>query len=284
MKIIFSRKGVDSSSGGFASPLFADGSMYSVPIPDPRSPLCYADVKSDPDAGKLVSNLSAGSITKKTRVHLDPDLDAESLPRDKQWQPLFGQCGAAQSHLDKHGVTKGDLFLFFGWFREVELVRRKWRFIPGAPDLHLFFGWLRVGRIVRVADLLPDSGTSTSQWLQYHPHCHGNFSGVNTIYQAAQSLGLAGIKAPGAGVFRQYVRKRQLTAPGHSRSVWLLPNWMHPKGCESALSYHTDLSRWSSGNGRFTELRSVARGQEFVLDLEHYPEGYDWLKSLWSDQ
>ena len=32
-KIIFSRKGFDSSFGGVASPIFDDGSMYSLPIP-----------------------------------------------------------------------------------------------------------------------------------------------------------------------------------------------------------------------------------------------------------
>lgn len=298
MKIILSRKGVDSSSGGFASPLFTDGSMCSVPIPDPRSPICYGDINADPDFGKLVSNLSSGSITRKTRVHLDPDLEPRSLPREKQWRPLFGQCGAAQSHLDKHAIEEGDLFVFFGWFKQVEFVRRKWRYVSGAPDLHVIFGWLQVDRIVRVADLrtadVPSPGTSSTksrrreqtQWLQYHPHCQGEFSGVNTIYQAAKTLTLSDRKiagTTGAGVFRHFASHRQLTAPGRSRSVWTVPRWMHPQGRGSSLSYHTDVSRWSR-NSRSTELRSVARGQEFVLDLEHYPEGYDWLQSLWSDQ
>lgn len=273
--------------------------MFSVPIPDPRSPLCYGDIDSDPDLGKLVSNLSGGSIKRKTRVHLDPDLEARSIPRDEQWRPLFGQCGAAQSHLDKLGVEAGDLFIFFGWFKQVELVRRKWRYVSGAPDLHVIFGWLQVDRIVGVNDLLLAPGTKQTQWLHYHPHCHGKFSGVNTIYQAKRTLSLAdawlsdpGLSGPrlsgprlsghgGAGVFRHYAKHRQLTAPGHSRSVWCVPNWMHPKGRDSTLSYHTDLSRWTR-NSQSTELRSVARGQEFVLDLDHYPEAYDWLQALWA--
>lgn len=282
MKIIFSRKGVDSSSGGFASPLFADGSMYSVPIPDPRSPLCYGDLDTGPDLGKLVSNLSAGSIKKNTRVHLDPDLDSVSIPRDKHWRPLFGQCGAAQSHLEKLGVSEGDLFVFFGWFKKVEFVRRKWRYVPGAPDVHVIFGWLQVDRIVRVADLLSMTAAKQSQWLHYHPHCHGKFSGVNTIYQATQTLDLAGTGSTGAGVFGHYSPHRQLTTPGQSRSVWSVPNWMHPKGRASTLSYHTDNSRWLKKRSS-TELRSVARGQEFVLDLDHYPEAFDWLPALWAD-
>ena len=29
-----------------------------------------------------------------------------------------------------------------------------------------------------------------------------------------------------------------------------------------------------------TYLRSVGRGQEFVLDLAHYPEAFEWLSNL----
>lgn len=36
MKIILSRKGFDSSVGGVASPLFPDGTLLSLPIPDPQ--------------------------------------------------------------------------------------------------------------------------------------------------------------------------------------------------------------------------------------------------------
>lgn len=292
MKVIFSRKGVDSSSGGFASPIFADGSILSVPIPDPRAPLTYGDLNSasDLDIGRLVNNLSGGSINRRSRVHLDPDLDEISLPRQQHWQPLFGQCGAAQSHLDKLGVQAGDLFVFFGWFKQVQRAGRKWRFVPSAPNVHVIFGWLQVGRIIRVADLATEGERhrlpSAEKWLRYHPHCHGVFAGANTIYQSTRKLTLPGVKRSscnGAGVFPQYAEQRQLTAPGRSRSIWSVPGWMHPQGRDSALSYHTDPSRWGK-KGRLTELRSVARGQEFVLDLDHYPEATNWLGKLWEEQ
>ena len=32
MKVILSRKGFDTKSGGFASPIFPDGSCFSIPI------------------------------------------------------------------------------------------------------------------------------------------------------------------------------------------------------------------------------------------------------------
>lgn len=269
-----------------ASPLFADGTLQSIAIPDKRSSVTYAQLVSDPNPGKLASHLSGGTITGRTRVHLDPDLDALSLPRPKDWRPLFGQCGAAQSHLHKHGVTEGDLFLFFGWFKSVDFVRRKWRYVPASPDLHIIFGWLQIGQIFRVANLVADCNererNRQPDWIQYHPHCQGNFSGENTIYQAASSLTLPGGRSTdhdGAGVFADHAKIRQLTAPGRNRSIWSLPGWMHPKGRRSTLSYHGDPSRWRK-SGTSTELRSVARGQEFVLDLDHYPEAADWLMEL----
>ncbi len=34
MKVILSRKGMDSTSGGIASPILPDGTLLSLPIPD----------------------------------------------------------------------------------------------------------------------------------------------------------------------------------------------------------------------------------------------------------
>ena len=43
-RIILSRKGFDSSSGGAASPILDDGGIYSIPIPwKIRSPNKYKD-------------------------------------------------------------------------------------------------------------------------------------------------------------------------------------------------------------------------------------------------
>ncbi len=44
MRLILSRKGFDSSSGGCSSPIFPDGSMIALPIPDKRSPIQYQDL------------------------------------------------------------------------------------------------------------------------------------------------------------------------------------------------------------------------------------------------
>jgi hypothetical protein len=96
MKIILSRKGFDSASGGVPSPIFPDGTMMSLPIPDRLSGIAYKDVAGNCwlSMGEAVSQLAGFPETH--RAHLDPDLVAESLPREKGWRPIFGQCDAAE--------------------------------------------------------------------------------------------------------------------------------------------------------------------------------------------
>jgi len=45
MRIILSRKGFDSGSGGCPSPIFPDGSMFAMPIPYEPSPVRYEDLR-----------------------------------------------------------------------------------------------------------------------------------------------------------------------------------------------------------------------------------------------
>ena len=284
MKIILSRKGVDSSAGGFASPIFPDGQMISIPIPDSRAQVRYRDIHAT-DAnrliGKLVKNLSRGKLAATRCVHVDPDLDPASLPRESGWQPLFGQCGAAQSHLDSLGIGAGDLFVFFGWFRQVEMIKRTWRYVSGAPDLHVLYGWMQVQSVEPVEKLLQSNDFS---WAHYHPHCLADFRGKNVIYRGRRFLKLPQQKTktgnlPGSGLFNYFRDELCLTAQDSSRSQWRLPLWMHPEDRNSTLSYHSDLSRWKK-DACHALLKSAARGQEFVLDLDDYPEGVDWVRGL----
>ena len=53
----------------------------------------------------------------------------------------------------------------------------------------------------------------------------------------------------------------------------------YPDGNKPPLTYHPDPKRWRR-DADHAYLRSVGRGQEFVLDLAHYPEGVEWLCSL----
>src|SRR5437870_12651693 len=143
MKLTLSRKGFDSEAGGCASPIFEDGSFFSLPIPERSGRRTFSDIGGDRQIGKVVEDLTIrwkSPVKASAPVHLDPDLRMESLERNPGWRPLFGQADSAQGHLDKKGVGIGDVFLFFGWFRRVEQIDGRFRFKPRSPDLHAFYG------------------------------------------------------------------------------------------------------------------------------------------------
>ena len=78
----------------------------------------------------------------------------------------------------------------------------------------------------------------------------------------------------------RYDDRLRLTAPGASRSVWRLPDWFYPSGGRPPLGSHArNLERWSRTEDG-TLLRSVPRGQEFVLDGDFYPEAEPWARGL----
>lgn len=215
MKIVFSRKGFDSSAGGVASPILPDGTLVSLPIPDPGSHITYDDLtRHEYPLGQMVEDLTEKEIRRDDKVHLDPDLEIGAYLRTPGWRPLFGQDGAAQGHLRNSGIKEGDLFLYFGWFRKVE-------FVNGHP-----------------------------------------------------------LELPGAGLFRGYSQELCLTAVESSqRTVWRLPIWFFPEGSRPPLSYHSRKSRWSMKDGHVL-LKTVGRGQEFVLDTQYYQESTSWLLEL----
>ena len=128
MKVILSRKGFDSSAGGVPSPILPDGSMMSLPIPDKTSPITYQDIAPH---GPLVPELTKGKVRSHYGAHLDPDLMAGSIPRELGWKPLFGQADADQRVLEGEGVGPGDLFLYFGWFRQAERRDGRLQLRPG---------------------------------------------------------------------------------------------------------------------------------------------------------
>ncbi len=278
MKLILSRKGFDSSSGGCPSPLLPDGSALSLPIPDPLSPLRYGELQGC--VARMVADLTRGRLGSGDPVHLDPDLVRSARPRHRGWRPVLGQAGAAQGHLAAQGVAAGDLFLFFGLFRPVEQRGGRWRFVPGSRSQHQLWGWLQVGEVRRVSELTPQE----RRWCAYHPHCHGERAANNTLYLAAPKLTLPGwaSELPGAGTLTGCGPELVLTAPeATSPSLWRLPAAFMPMGGRSPLTYHQRSDRWRRV-GDECRLRSAARGQEFVLETADYPGVQAWLVELLS--
>ena len=284
-RLILSRKGFDSSAGGVPSPIFPDGRIISLPIPDCRTNLQYKDINIwEYNLGEIVKDLTREKIPLDWKIHLDPDLNSklksERLSRSPDWRPIFGQAGAAQGHLKNQKVSVGDLFLFFGLFQEVELKYGHWVFRKDTKPKHLIWGWLQIDQILKVDDIVQDQ----LNWARYHPHFNRSEDKTNTLYISSRDLHFSsdsGKIMNGAGVFEHYSEHRQLTDLNSTSTLWKLPAWFFPEIGRSPLTYHSDISRWKLTTDAAL-LRSVSKGQEFVLQLDHYPqlEVFSWLESV----
>lgn len=279
MKLVFSRKGFDGGYGGVPSPILPDGSMLSLPIPHADPIRTFGNIVfNNRPVSEIVSELTRNRLQAADSCHLDPDLRRETVKRPAGWRPVFGQVGAAQGHLQNHEIGKGDLFLFFGWFRQTEYRDGRLVYRKRAPDIHLIYGWLQVAAVWRPTLAL----IARYPWLKNHPHCQDSgWHDNNSLYVASPSLAIGRriYKLPGGGVFPAYNNELQLTAPDSSRSVWRLPGWMHPAGRRSTLTYHGERRIWQR-HGEDIILKSRAKGQEFILDTDDYPEALDWLDTL----
>jgi len=240
MKVIFSRKGWDSSAGGKASPILPSGELYSIPIPCSVGSPLYSSIS--PTVLTRVGFSSAASLIARLPgvisvpdAHLDPDLDFSGIKRSLNWKPCFGQRGRAARHLDNQGVGIGDLFLFYGWFDNVTVSVGSTLKYAGN-DMYVIWGYLQIERILS----LPLSSIPT--WLNYHPHVvHQSYylstHPKNQIYIATDRLKINGLNKslPGAGVFDRYHANRSLTKTPGKRGC--MPDKL-PKDCSKFRQEH----------------------------------------------
>ncbi|TNE54889.1 MAG: hypothetical protein EP341_05555, partial [Sphingomonadales bacterium] len=234
MRIIFSRKGFDSAAGGGPSPI-VNGRPLSLPIPaGAASKTKYGEL----GLGEFAMEASRGRHGPDDLCHHDPMFTPAG-------ECLFGQCGAAQTHLERQGVGLGDVFLFFGLFRAG---RR------GEPH-HRIFGYLEVEHMVPLARGAPADLVDLR-----HPHALAMHHRNDVIY-----------RGPGRVAARASDALR-LTVPGGPATLWQRPDWLKRGG----LSYHDKPERWLRGG----KLKSVARGQEFVAEIGRRQAPRDWLNEI----
>ncbi|MDE0064667.1 MAG: hypothetical protein OXP09_05440 [Gammaproteobacteria bacterium] len=209
MKLVFSRKGFDSASGGFPSPI-VEGVPVSLPIPAKRrSHTTYADL----GLGTLVEHVTGRRLTGANLCHCDPMFE--------NGRCAFGQIAAAQSHLANNGVSVGDVFLFFGLFSELD----------GSDRHHRIFGFLRVEeRFLLGVD--PGPAAQPSGFAIRHPHTIGRWPRNNCLYVGR------GLKAATA------TDDLRLSRPGGPVSRWRVPGWLRRVG----LTYHGRSDRWQGGD------------------------------------
>jgi uncharacterized protein (TIGR02452 family) len=251
MRVVLSRKGFDSANGGMPSPILPDGTLLSMPIPARDHTIKYSNlIYQGTSYLDIIHQLKPSSKIKDTwTCHLDPDLVEGITVRSAPWYPIFGQCNQSQVHLAQGGIGAGDMFLFWGWFRQTEVIQGSLHYCPDAPDIHLIWGYMKVGKV--------STGSEMPREYVYHPHGEWHLA-TNCIYEGDPEC---------TGVFR-FDEALVLTKMGMSRSKWDLPDLFK----DVSISYHTPDS---FKHGYF---QSAKRGQEFVIGESKAAE--DWCNRL----
>lgn len=236
MRIIFSRKGFDSAAGGGPSPI-VDGRPVTLPIPGlAASRTTYGAL----GLGEHVRRASRGRYDADSLCHHDPMFLSDGTC-------LFGQCDAAQSHLANQGVGPGDVFLFFGLFRE-----------DGGEAHHRIFGYLKAAEVVPLATCGPERLAELA--AHHHPHALAPHGRADTVY-----VGEGYIARHAGDVLR-------LSVPAGQPTLWRVPAWL----THGNLTYHQRPERWL-GDGL---LRAAPRGQEFVAHVGDLPAAQAWLEGM----
>ena len=121
-------------------------------------------------------------------------------------------------------------------------------------------------------------------WARQHPHLVApDRYKNNTLYLASgrlSSIGAIGVDVSGGGTFERFAPELILTEidPYVGCSTWRLPRWFEPRG-RPPLTYHSKAARWTKCETSM-RMQSVGRGQEFVLDVDYYPEARGWLRTI----
>ena len=214
-------------------------------------------------------------------AHLDPDLRPEAKVRPARWRPVLGQTGSALGHLMKHGVTKDDLFLFYGLFQEV-LTEPDGRLTFTGKRQQVIWGWLQVAEICYIHEIFNQKKYA---WLNDHPHMQACTRKNDAIFISRDSLRLPSIhldNVPGGGVFGKHRPELVLSyVEGKSFTNWRLPGFFYPFPNKTPLTYHDNPKYWRKEGG-CCYLDRISIGQEFILHDEYMPDLGEWLHMLFA--
>ena len=155
-------------------------------------------------------------------------------------------------------VSIGDLFLFFGWFKNFNFIKK---------DIHLIFGWLEIDEVI-------SGNLEISKFLKQekltHPH-DPKFKPYknNTLYVARKNFGL----------FKKFSNQLTLTAEGYSRSMWEFPKEYFKNSKDIGSELFANRIQWNDKNSFLVDT-NLGPGQEFILNVEKNPQVKKWAKSL----
>ena len=206
MKVILSRKGLDTSFGDNAGNLLlfnqdkSKAELIMLPISELDSYRTYSDTlnhwgldSGNGDSYKkymyLFENFKFlekyyplrrwdNRLVEEEReinpenlwsswCHPDPDI----MPHERPFG-TFGQVGPAQSHLENQKVGVNDLFIFFGLFNEGVDYYDKVIYFNSKKQKHIMFGYLQIGEIIKTSDL-------NENQIKYYDKKYNPYIGLN---------------------------------------------------------------------------------------------------------
>ena len=267
MKIIFSRKGFDSSAGGFPSLIFPNDTLYSVPIPGKLNLKKYCELEFKYKNYRIQDVLN--DLTKK-RIYINgksKQCDYNNCEFSCHHDPYFiktnqsnlialGQVGIALKHLENQNVKKGDIFLFYGLFRKVIYKNNQWLYNENFKPIHLIFSYMKINEIYTINDYI-DAKLLIEKYpfLTKHPHLDKPFiekyKGKNKIFLGNECK-----------IFDFHTKRILSDIDNYDgASKWKLPisfNFVN------SISYIKKIEI----QNKHAYLRHKGYGQEFVLNLE----------------
>ena len=254
MRIVLSRKGFDSATGGGPSPVLEDGTMLSLPIPEvPEKGYTHSDLKNWHRYDQLNLTEQVKNLCKSKYCHLDPDIRPDLWCHCEKWQPTFGQCNAAAGHLIKHlelqdetdkkiKITESVLFLFFGLFRKHNGTQ-----FYGEP-FHAIWGYMVCDKVIDDQQEMPT----------YHPHAKLKKAKNNLLFVA---------KTRCYGTFKYCDRLVLTDLRQSAKTMWkidALPWFEYLKDKSVKMTYHPNTEKcFPAGNNYFQACQGY--GQEFVV-------------------
>lgn len=277
MKIVFSRKGFDSSYGGFPSIILPEemgSKMISFPIPETNFAQCgwlasdLSFILNDRSKLSLKDIFVQLGIADKIRLsgkgianaddvkfHFDPEIQSVENIRS---YAAFGQSGAASSHLLSKGIESGDVFLFFGTFKKTLLEHGKITYDSAMHEIQAIWGYMIVDDIIHVNRI-------TESQVEKYPDIKTHLHYLNKENEEGENIIICGSRF---GTF-DYAVKYCLTKLGYKKSFWELPDFFK----------NTNISYCGAVENP-KRFKSADIGQEFVVMNFDEDKMKSWLLSL----
>lgn len=251
MRVVFSRKGMDTTSGGMPSPILPDGTLLSIPAPNPTAPYAYSQIYyHGMSLEEIIRQLHPKyDFSKHAQCAIEPDLrgDIEGARPSSTWVPCFSQGGRCAAHLDAHKVGPGDIFLFYGSFQRTLFDGDSLHFVRHQPVVHLIFAYMVVDKVLTPLGLPMESFATKHFFLDRNPK-------PGHIYLPATY---------GCLTYNECLALTKLGQP--NRSVWKLPVFFAGEGIEMSWQGKTRPERIQEGGESFAQIQVSPNGPESVV-------------------